>query len=311
MAYFAVSRRGFLAGTAALTASAGLLARPVLAAAPPYRFKQGAFDISVFSDGFLTLPGGVFAPDANPQQVADLVTRLGGKAGNVQAQANIPLIRTGNDLILVDIGSGGNFQPSAGKLRANLIAAGVDPASITKVVLTHAHPDHAGGMLLADGTLAFPNASYYVGAAEWDFWMDPDFNKKMPAMMHAFGDGAKRDLGAVKDRVTMLKAGDDIVTGLRAISTFGHTPGHLSLEVSGGGGLIITGDAMANHVVSFENPRWRFGFDANPDLATDSRSKLIDRAATDRIKLLGYHWASPALGFAERQGTAYRFVAAS
>ena len=109
----------------------------------------------------------------------------------------------------------------------------------------------------------------------------------------------------------MLKPGDDVVTGIRAIDTAGHTPGHLSFEVAGGEGLIITADATTNNVISLEHPDWKFGFDAVPDLAIQNRKALIDRAATDKIKLLGYHWTSPGVGFAERNGTAYRYVAAS
>jgi glyoxylase-like metal-dependent hydrolase (beta-lactamase superfamily II) len=121
------------------------------------------------------------------------------------------------------------------------------------VVFTHAHPDHIWGTLTSNG-LRYPNASYHVGAAEWNFWMDPDLKSKMPPEVHAFVDGAQRHLSAVKERVSMLQPGQDIVAGVRALDTAGHTPGHISVEVEGGEGLIITADAVQSPLVFFPIP---------------------------------------------------------
>jgi glyoxylase-like metal-dependent hydrolase (beta-lactamase superfamily II) len=297
-----------------LLAASALVASPLLAgharAAATHSFRHGDFDITVISDGFITLPIGIIAPEAAPQEQADIRRRLGGTGDTAPVSANIPLIRSGRDLILVDNGSGDKFQASAGRLAANLREAGIDPAAVTKFVCTHAHPDHVGGMLGPDGRLSFPNAAYYVSAAEWQFWMDPDYRTSMPDVLHEFARGAQRDLSAVRERVTLVKPGDDIVTGLRVLDTAGHTPGHVSLELDGREGLIITGDAATNVVVSFEHPDWKFGFDMLHDRAIPNRRALLERAATDRITLLGYHWTYPGVGYAERQGGAYRFAAA-
>ena len=179
---------------------------------------------------------------------------------------------------------------------------------VTKVIFTHAHPDHVGATFGDEGSLRFPNATYFVGAAEWDFWMNPDFFRTAPAALHDFGRGARRDLGAIQDRVVMLKPGDDVVTGIRALDTAGHTPGHLSFELSGGEGLIITADAATSEVVAVENPGWPFGYDILPDVAIRNRKHLIGRAAADKIKLLGFHWTYPGVGFVEPKGSAFRFV---
>ena len=274
-----------------------------------YSFVQGEFEITVVGDGFITVPIDIVAPEGSPEQRAEILRRTGNPdAGLVESKTNIPVIRRKNDLIIVDIGSGNKYQPSDGRLSANLIACGIDAGAITKVVFTHAHPDHVWGTLTEDGRLRFPNATYYVGAAEWNFWMDPDYRNNMPSELHEFAEGAQRDLGAIRDRVVMLKPGDDIVTGLRAINTAGHTPGHLSLELAGGEGLIITADAATNEIASFQHPKARFGYDAIPDLAIRNRARLIERAAFDRTKLLGYHWTYPGVGFAARDGHGYRYV---
>ena len=113
------------------------------------------------------------------------------------------------------------------------------------------------------------------------------------------------------ERVVMMRPGGDVVTGLSVLDTAGHTPGHLSLELAGSEGLLITGDVVNNEIVSFEHPDWAFGFDTLPDLGITTRKRFLDRAATDRVGLLGYHWTYPGLGYAERRGGAYRFVSAT
>ncbi|AUX80582.1 MULTISPECIES: MBL fold metallo-hydrolase [Sinorhizobium] len=306
-----LDRRRFLIGSAAL-ASISLMPWKALAlSAAPYRFMQGDFEVIVLSDGSLRLPLNIMATDASPEQLADIAKRLGWSSGKAEPAANIPLLRKGSDLILIDNGSGNKFQPTAGKLAENLKAAGIEPGAVTKVVFTHAHPDHIWGTLTEGNKLFLPNATYFVGSAEWNFWTDPGLLSKMPAEMADFVKGAQRDLGAVKGRVTMVKGSDEIVPGLSVLDTPGHTPGHISLEVAGGEGLIIAADAMSNEIISFEHPEWKFGFDAQPDLAIENRKKLLDRAATDKVKMLGYHWTYPGVGFAERRGPAYVFARTS
>ena len=275
-----------------------------------HRFQHGAFEITVFSDGYLTLPAEVVLPDTVAEDRPDILKRLGGTAESAPFQVNIPLIRTGDDLILVDIGSGTNFQASDGTLAANLTAAGVEPASITKVVFTHAHPDHSGATVGPDQKLRYPNADYFVSEAEWLFWMDPDYEANMPSVLHEFARGAQRDLAAVADRLTMVKPGDEIVGGMRILETRGHTPGHVSLELAGGDGLVIAGDVVPSNIVFFEHPSWHFGFDTEPDIALKNRQVFLDRAATERFRMLGCHWAFPGVGYAERKNGAYRFIAA-
>ncbi|TPG56551.1 MBL fold metallo-hydrolase [Sphingomonas glacialis] len=279
-----------------------------MANADVYRFRQGDFDVTVLSDGFISVPTDIVLAGAPTEDRSAVASRLDGADGVVFSKCNIPVIRKGRELILVDIGAGDKYQPSDGKLPLNLLAADVSAEAVTKIVFTHAHPDHIWATLLADGALRFPNATYYIGSAEWDFWMDPDFRTKMPSELHGFADGAQRDLTAISDRVVMLQPGDEVVTGLSAIDTAGHTPGHLSFELAGGDGLIITADAATNEIVSFEHPEWVFGYDTLPELAIRSRETLLDRAAKDRTKLLGYHWTYPGVGFAERRGDAFVYV---
>ncbi|HQS45628.1 MAG: MBL fold metallo-hydrolase [Rhizobiales bacterium 24-66-13] len=284
---------------------------PTVSSAVPHRFTHGAFDITVLSDGYITLPGPILMPDIALEDRAPVIAAMGGSADAFHAKANIPVLRAGADLILVDTGSGNKYEPTAGRLRTNLALAGIDPSDITKVVFTHAHPDHVWGTLNDNGGLLCPDATYFVSAAEWDFWMSPDIWTILPAAWHDFARGAQRDLGAIAGRMVRVHPGEDIVAGMRVLDTAGHTPGHISLEIAGGQGLIITADAATNQLLSFAHPRWRFGYDALSDLAIANRTALIDRVACDRTLLLGYHWTYPGIGYAERDGLAWRFVPAA
>jgi glyoxylase-like metal-dependent hydrolase (beta-lactamase superfamily II) len=275
-----------------------------------FAFTHGKFQIKVVSDGYISVPGEVFTPDVTPDTRREVLRHLNTYGANVHASTNIPLLRSKRDVIMFDIGGGSSYQPSDGVLQENLAAAGIDEKSITKIVFTHAHPDHIAATLSDAGALRYPNATYFVGAAEWDFWMDPDFFRKAPAALHGFGRDAQRDLGAIKDRMVLLRPGDDVVTGISAISTPGHTPGHLSFEVAGGDGLIIMADVATSEVVAFQHPEWKFGYDVDPELAIASRKRLLDRVTGDRCKLLGFHWRYPGVGYSEPLGAAYRFIPA-
>jgi glyoxylase-like metal-dependent hydrolase (beta-lactamase superfamily II) len=302
----AVDRRRFIIGAASLTAAAAWPIR-LWAAEAPYTFKQGDFEITVLSDGSLTLPVTLLAADTPAEERKAFLDAAGITGENITPATSPVLIKAGSDVILFDNGSGAGFQPTSGKLMENLAAAGIDPASITKVVFTHGHPDHMWGTS-ADGTVRFPNAAHYSGAAEWDFWNAPDILSKMPKEMHGMITNTQGHYAAVKDKVTMIKPGDEIVTGIRALDTAGHTPGHLSFEVSGGEGLLILADAITVPAVFFPHPEWKFAFDAMHEMAIAARQKLLNRAATDKVKLLGYHWPYPGIGYAEHAATGYRYA---
>jgi len=313
-----LDRRRFLAGAAALAAVPAGAAIGAHAASAPYVFTHGAFEITVLSDGHFVLPPPGVAADvgflypATPRAELEAFLRGAGLSiERVELPNNVVLIRAASELVLVDTGAGSGWQPTAGRLVENLRVAGIDPAAITKVVFTHAHPDHLWGVADEGGALRFPNASYLVAEREWNFWMAEDTASKLPESFRRFALGARRDLSRIKDRLQTVKAGADIGGGMRVVDTAGHTPGHISLELAGGDGLIVVGDVAANAVVSFAHPEWRFAIDTVPELAITTRRRLLDRAASEKTRLIGSHWPYPGLGLAERKDGAYRFVATS
>ncbi|MFZ2091843.1 MAG: MBL fold metallo-hydrolase [Pseudolabrys sp.] len=301
-----VNRRGFLAASAA-----SFLARTLPAfAAAPYTIKHGAFELAVVSDGHLVLPTSFLAPDA-PAAQRDALLKAAGQTGEqYNSPTNVTLIRSGTDLILVDMGSGDRFMPTAGKLWDNLKTAGIDKAEITKVVFTHGHPDHLWGAIDELDELIMPDATFYVASAEWSFWTGDNATRGLPPERAGFVTGARRNYAAIKGKMKMVKGGDEIVPGLRIADTPGHTQGHVSLELVGGDGLIIGGDALTHPLISFQHPEWKPLADHVPDQAVATRRKLLDRLATDRSRLIGFHLPYPGVGTVERKDGAYRFVPA-
>jgi glyoxylase-like metal-dependent hydrolase (beta-lactamase superfamily II) len=303
------SRRTVLGG---LTAAAALVASPArLRAADLARHQVGSIELMVASDGSLSVPRSFVLPDT-PAAEADALLRASGIVPTPMfvSPTNPVLARTGADLVLVDAGSGANFQPTAGKLTENLERAGIDPASITKVVFTHAHADHLWGAIDDFDEARFPSAAYVIAAAEWDFWTDPETVHRVPNALQGMAAGTARVLKRLEAKIERRGAGDAIAPGMTFIDTAGHTPGHMSVLVeSGNERLLIGGDALGHPVISFRCPDWPYGADNDREAGARTRRRLLDQLAADRIPLIGFHLPWPGLGRVARDGTAYRFEA--
>ena len=311
-----LSRRQFLS-----RASAGAV---TLSSGAPFSISHGGgglqtvhkaanLEVLVASDGHFFLPTDfLIAPDSPPAE-RQAVLNAGGHTGDqLQLTNNVAIIRVRSELILVDAGAGPRHQPTAGKLAANLRTAGLQPADVTTVVLTHAHPDHLWGVLSADDSPIYPNASYVISARELDVWSDPDVLRTLPTALQQdrIVSGARNHLARIRDKVRTVRGGDEIASGVRVIETPGHTPGHISLELAGGDGLLIGADALTHALVSFQHPSWKVRVDHESDRGVATRLRLLDRLATDKMRLLGAHLPAPGAGFVERKDGAYRFVPA-
>ena len=305
--FIRLDRRKFMAGAAGLIA-AGVLPKNVFALAGPYSFKQGNYDVTVVSDGTLTLPMSVIDSGGKDDEVKMLLGPM-LKDDKFQAEASPLLLKSDKDLILIDTGSGQGFQDTAGKIAESLKAAGVDPASITKVVYTHAHPDHLWGTTGADGKTAYTGATFHMAEAEFNFWSAPDLATKMPSSMETMVKNTANQLAMIKDKISLFKTDTELAPGIGVMDTAGHTPGHVSFELAGGDGLIITGDAITNPVF-FAHPDWKFGFDANHDGAIANRKKLLGLSSNGKKQLLGYHWPYPGLARAEAKDGGFTYVPA-
>ncbi len=303
-------RRRVLAGIGALFSATVTLAPYARAASAPFRRKVGAIELMVISDGVLNAPLSFMLPETPPAEAAALFAAHGLPPEGQQPQTNVSLIKTGNELVLIDAGSGSNFQDTAGRLAENMEAAGIDPAAVTKVVLTHCHADHLWGVIDEfDDSERFPKASYVISAAEWDFWLDPNTPANVPDSLKGMARVSARILKRIEAKVERRKAGDAVAPGVTYVETIGHTPGHMAVMIeSNGQRLLIGGDVLTNVAVSFARPEWRWGGDYDRDRGITTRKRLLDQLATDRLPLVAFHLPWPGHGVVERNGTAYRFI---
>ncbi|WP_127600407.1 MBL fold metallo-hydrolase [Nitratireductor alexandrii] len=297
------TRRDVLAGIA--TASALALARPALAAAA---LSTGAGEISVVSDGRMSLPLAFVFPDIPAEERNALLAESGMSTTAYEPDCNVTLLRAGDRLALFDAGAGPNFLPTTGKLLAGLEEAGVDPAEVTDLLFTHAHPDHLWGVLDDFDDLAFPEATPRMARAEWDFWRADDTLATMPEDRKSFVVGAQNRMAALEDRIALFAPGEEVFPGVEAVDTAGHTPGHVAFMIHGGDQpVLIAGDALTN-AVSFRRPALHSGSDQDREQAAQTRLRLLDRMAGERARLIAFHLPYPGMGTVERKGEAYRFA---
>lgn len=306
-------------GTAGLAAIAGFqVVAPVHAAADMkstqvpgfYRFRLGDFELTVLSDGSYTLPTNLLGTNVPRNKVTEFLKANYLDPEERTSHVNIPLINTGKELVLVDVGGGANWREGAGKLAENLEASGYTPEDVDKVVITHGHPDHIWGLIDEfEEAPRFPNADYVIAAEEWDFWMTDKAKEVLPEMFHAFVVGAQNRLPQIAEKTKRVKPGAEIVTGIVTIPTPGHTAGHLSLAVtSGAQTMLVMADTMTHPFISFEHPGWWPRTDMDSAMAEKSRRMMLDMAATDGHLALVYHLSFPGLGRVARQGNAWRWV---
>ena len=222
------------------------------------------------------------------------------------------LVDTGSQRILIDTGAG-PLAPSTGHLEASLSRAGFQASDIDVVVLSHAHPDHIGGLAREDGTLRFPNARVLMSQREYDFWHSADLRSRLgsgsvygsPDLENLMGGWIDRYLPPVRDRLQWLADEAQIAPGIAAIDAPGHTPGHLGIAISSGTeSMLYAGDLllMQNQVM---HPDWTSMFDLDAQELIATRRRLLDRAATDRSIVFHYHFGEA--GRFGRRGTQFEW----
>jgi len=308
MAPHDLTRRTLLQTGLAATATAML----PLGLRPANAFQIGDAVLSSVSDGNLVLPLSFSYPAAPQDELIALLEANGLPTDSLMPDCNVPILKSGDRMIMFDAGSGANFMPSAGRLLDNMAEAGFDPADVTDVVFTHGHPDHLWGLVDDFDEIVFPNASFHMGRTEWEFWRDPATVDAMPEERKTFAVGAQNRLAYLEDMINLFEPGAEVLPGVEAVDTSGHTPGHMSFMLHGGSDpMLIAGDAITHFAVSFGHPTWPSGSDQDPEKGVATRLKLLDRLAADKASLSAYHLPKPGEGRVERDGTAYRFVASS
>ena len=323
-----LSRRSVLAGAATASAAAMMgeftWSRSARAEAPMvgkqaasfYRYKVGDFEVSVVADGVikLKLPP-TFVTNAKTE---DVKAALAANFLDTEIFNNTytPIVvNTGKNLVVIDTGFGEagieTTKGTAGNFLNNLASAGIDPKAVDTVIISHFHGDHVNGLLRKDNTLSFPNAVIHVPVKEHKFWMDDAEMSKAAgnARMEGLFKNNRRIFGnaEIAKRVQPYEPGKEIVGGITAVESNGHSHGHNSQVISSGNkSVFVQGDVTHVPYLFARNPGWHLMFDQDPQLAEATRRKVYDMLAAEKMMVQGFHYPFPAAAYIEKTPTGYR-----
>ena len=315
-----LSRRTFFA-SAAFAAALGLDRRltfigPAHAQKTPdpaqgfHKYKVGSIEVTALYDGIWEKPHDPgFIKNASVDDTKAALGKAGLSTDFVSIPLTVVVLRVGDRLIMVDSGSGGQWQPTAGKLAANMKAAGIDPAKIGTILISHFHPDHIFG-LMEKGTNAptFPNAELVVGATEYKWWTEPGRVEKLPEPRKPLGQRINAAFPGWKN-FKLVEGEKEVAPGIRLVSAPGHTPGHSAFHVSSGNQqLMISNDTAYVPALVAPHPEWQGAYDQDGPLAVESRRKLIDRVIAEKMMVCGAHFPFPGAGSFAKDGSGYIFT---
>lgn len=319
-------RHLILAATAALATPALLVRRAVAQAAPPaappqssqapgfYKFKLGEFTVTMVHDGFALRPNPLqgFIVNAEPAQVEAALRDGGLPTTNLPNPFTVTFVDTGRGVVAFDAGTGaGQLAPGTGLLPRNMQAAGIDPASVTLVAVSHFHADHITGLTTRENAVVFPNAEVAVPAVEWAFWGDEGNTTRAPEAQRPTFANTKRRFAPYQTKMRQYKDGEEIVPGIRGLAAYGHTPGHSVFHVtSGNEQLFVMADTSSRPDLFLRNPHWQSVFDVDGAMATETRKRLFGRIADERARFTAYHFNFPSNGYVARMGNGFRFLPA-
>jgi glyoxylase-like metal-dependent hydrolase (beta-lactamase superfamily II) len=280
-----------------------------------FRFKIGAFEATVVWDGYIHHSYDGIYPNANPAEMARLKTACRLPMDHIPMDLNPVVVNTGDKLILIDAGMGRTstmFGDTMGRMLDNLRAAGIAPAEIDAVLMTHLHPDHSFGLINPDGSAAFPNATLYATHADWAEWTD-EANLRRSDFRAPWTKGTLQAVTPYWDRLRLFQAGETILPGVSTLSVAGHAAGQCAyIFESEGHKVAFTGDVAHHQVFDPYHPEWFFhmDYDTNPQQGADAKAAIFAKVVDEGIRFHGYHFPFPGLGDMTREadGT-YRFHA--
>lgn len=264
-----------------------------------YAFHIGAVCCTVLSDGYFAFPTPWVFPNAEPERLAEALDRRRQPHHAVLCPYTCLLIETGRHVAIVDTGAG-QTTGATGAIVARLEVAGIRPRDVDTVILTHAHPDHIGGAVGAGGRPVFPNARHILGEAEAEFWTGPhpDLGSlRVPADVKVtLARSARRSIDALRFQIETIDGEREVLPGVRVVPAPGHTPGHLAVLIaSENDRLLALGDAAVSPL-HLEFQEWENGFDVSAATACETRHLLLERAASERMRVMAFHFPYPSVG---------------
>ncbi len=314
-----ITRRRTMIGTAALAVTATVPAAQRAEAAasrqpgPAIAFRRvavGELEVTLLFDGHARRPlDAGFVRNAPLPEVQRALADVFQPTDALLIPFTVTLVNTGSALVLLDAGNGNSGVPGTGQVRAALAAAGYTPEEVDLVVVSHFHGDHINGIRSKEGELLYPKARIFVPEPEWGFWMDDGQMSRAPEGMKGAFQNVRRVFGAIAGSIERYGGEREIVPGITAVPAFGHTPGHHAFRLSSGGqSLLVWSDTTNKPELFVRNPSWQAVFDMDGERAAETRKRLLDMLAAERMPVVGYHFPFPAIGFIAKEGAGYRYV---
>ena len=281
-----------------------------------YQYKVGDIEVTVLTDGFRNVPvDDKYLRNASAEDLVNQLKAEGQPADKMKNTYSPIVLTTAGKRVLFDTGNGeaaaAQSKNERGTLNQNLAAAGVDRNAINVVVISHFHADHVNGLLAADNkSPAFPNAEIKVPANEWKFWMDDgEMSRASPGRMTELFANNRRVFDALGRKVTVYDWDKEVVPGVTAVGTPGHSIGHTSYVVqSGSKKLYVQSDVCNNAFVFAPRPDWHGFFDQDPAQAAATRKRVYDMLVAEKLPVQAYHFPFPALRMIEKSSSGYRTV---
>lgn len=280
-----------------------------------FAYKVADIEIIAVADGQRIAPvTGDFVTNVPLDEVKASLDADGMPKGQFTTIFTPTIIKTGGKTVLVDtgMGAGAARQPNAtfGFLMQNLATAGIGAKDVDIVVISHFHGDHVNGLLAPDGGPAFPNAEVTVPENEWKFWMDDSEMARAPkGRMEDLFKNNRRIFDPIKARVKTHAWDKEVVPGMTAVGTPGHSIGHTSYLVSSGSQSVFLIQDVSNHpALSLHNPHWHAWFDQDPVQAEKTRRKTLDMLVAEKLAVQAFHFPFPGRARIEKHGEAYRAI---
>lgn len=282
-------------------------ATPVGQVPSAYRYKVGDATVTALCDGAFSMPlGASFVRNAPLEEVQKALAEARMPTDTLHISFTTLLIENGAQKVLIDSGFADNGPATAGRLAAALGIAGLKPADVTHVLISHFHGDHIAGLRRKDGSATFPNAEVAVPEAEWAYWLDDGKMAQAPEALKGNFSAVRRVFAPMAPSVRRFAWGKEVLPGITAVEASGHTPGHTAFAVtSGNGRLLVLSDTTNVPYLFVRRPDWQVMFDMDPELARSNRHRLLDMAASEGMQVAGYHFPFPATGYIGRDGKGY------